>query len=204
MIIDRPHQDRPHDDVPHGWATDIVSPDGASLTLIDVVMDLADRIGLQLTLRNDAVAISQAAQGDLNDLTTTERTTLVAALNEMVVALVALRGTVTANTAALARRATSDQIVTAIASLRTEIRNGALADSDSFFDIAEQIDALDIGATQALMAQLVRYEPQSLAPEARTRARLNMGAASAEELTAVDAKIGAGDPMGAFNAYFAA
>ena len=151
-----------------------------------------------MTLEARLVALAQAvggdvkalrlSQGDLTALTTTNKTSLVAAINELL-ALVGEGGSAGIDDTAQAGGAVTwsvDKITSAITAarnaLKDELVGGAGAALDTLAELAAALgDNPNFATTIATeVANRVRYDaPQTLTLEQQVQARANIGAASA-------------------------
>ena len=151
-----------------------------------------------MTLEARLVALAQAvggdvkalrlSQGDLTALTTTNKTSLVAAINELL-ALVGEGGGAGIDATAQAGGAVTwsvDKITSAITAarnaLKDELVGGAGAALDTLAELAAALgDNPNFATTIATeVANRVRYDaPQTLTLEQQVQARANIGAASA-------------------------
>ena len=151
-----------------------------------------------MTLEARLVALAQAvggdvkalrlSQGDLTALTTTNKTSLVAAINELL-ALVGEGGGAGIDDTAQAGGAVTwsvDKITSAITAarnaLKDELVGGAGAALDTLAELAAALgDNPNFATTIATeVANRVRYDaPQTLTLEQQVQARANIGAASA-------------------------
>ena len=137
-------------------------------------------------------------QGDLSALTTTQKASLVVALNELKSTIDSVSGSVgaTINDGAVNTSQTwsSSKISTSISEAVSALVEGA---PDTLNTLKELADALEsnqdaIEALQALAAGHVRYDAaQTISAEQQQQARTNIGAVGTAELTAVDTKVGA-------------
>ena len=154
-----------------------------------------------MTLEARLVALSQAigsdikalrlAQGDLTALTTTNKTSLVAAINELL-ALVGEGGGAGIDDTAQAGGAVTwsvDKITSAITAarnaLKDELVGGAGAALDTLAELAAALgDNPNFATTIATeVANRVRYDaPQTLTLEQKATARTNIDAASATDV----------------------
>ena len=142
-------------------------------------------------------------QGTLSSLSTTAKSNLVAAINEIF--------TITSNAQAAAgaqildtagdgvtdktwsANKIYDELTAAIAALRTELTNGAAAALDTFAELAAALNNDPSFATNVAtsLANRVRYDAaQTLTAPQQAQARSNIGAASAADLTALTTAVG--------------
>ena len=147
-------------------------------------MSLATRIG-SLVIRvaqefNDV----RAKAGNLANLTTTDKSNLVAAINE-------LKAAVSASTviddaqAALTSTYSSSKIVSLLDALKSEILGGADAAYDTLLEIQQVLQSGTSGLEALLAAinQRVRFDAaQSLTVAEQSQARSNIGAVASSDL----------------------
>lgn len=136
--------------------------------------------------------------GDLSKLTTTQKASLVVALNELKAGLTAVEGQLGAqiddSSTATDKTWSSTKINTQISAAVSGLINGAPETLDTLKELADALETNKdaIEALQALAAGHVKYDSaQSLTSEQQAQARTNISAAGSAELSAVDAKIGA-------------
>lgn len=154
----------------------------ATKTSSEQVAALAQTIGTD-------IAQLLAAIGDLSALTTTEKASLVVALNELKASLNAIDLTKIIDDAKTATNLTwsSTQISKAISEAVTALVNGAPEAMDTLKELADVIasnkDAIE--ALQTIAAGHVKYDAaQTLTTEQKTQARVNIDAASTTEVAA--------------------
>jgi hypothetical protein len=144
----------------------------------------------------------RALLGNLGDLTTTVKSTLVGAINELASEITSGGAVIDDAAPALDKTYSSTKIETdlgdAISDLRDELRAGAGAALDTFAEVAAQL-ATDEGATAALTTAVgnrVRFDAaQALSSPQKAQAIANIGAISATDV---------GDPATDFVAIFEA
>lgn len=144
----------------------------------------------------------KTADGDLTALSTTAKSNLVAAINEVyAMAQSAAGGGVAINDAAGDGVTTQtwsadkigDSILASINSLRTELTNGASAALDTFGEIATQLaaDETAAAALSTAVSNRVRYDAaQTLTGTQQTQARSNIAAADAAALSTLTTNVG--------------
>lgn len=136
-----------------------------------------------------------ANQGSLAALNTAEKTSLVAALNEIHAAITNAAGINDAATGATTTWS-SQKISTAISSAINALLDGAPTALDTLNEIAAAInDDANFAATLAAeVSKRVRYDAaQTLSPEQQAQARSNIGAAAANELSSLVSGLGSYD-----------
>lgn len=154
------------------------------------------------TAVGDDIKIARVARGDLTALSTTAKGNLVAAINEVLtVANSAAGGGVAINDAAGDGATTVtwsankiyDELVAAIAALRTELTAGAGAALDTFAELAAAInnDASFASTIATSLSNRVRVDAvQTFTGVEQTQGRDNIGAASAASVTAITTALG--------------
>ena len=129
-----------------------------------------------------------AKAGNLASLTTTDKTSLVAAINELKAAVVSSTAIDDAQVSA-ATTYSSTKIVTLLDALKTEILGGADAAYDTLVEIQQLLQSGTNGL-DALLAAVnlrVRFDAaQTLTVPEQTQARANIGAASAAAIGDTD------------------
>ena len=130
----------------------------------------------------------RAKAGNLANLTTTDKSNLVAAINE-------LKAAVSASTviddaqAALTSTYSSSKIVSLLDALKSEILGGADAAYDTLLEIQQVLQSGTSGLEALLAAinQRVRFDAaQSLTAAEQLQARSNMGAVASSEVGNTD------------------
>lgn len=165
------------------------------MTIEARIISLAQDIG------TDVKALT-AAQGSLPALTTTAKTSLVAAINELVV-LVGSAGAAINDTAGDGSTAvtwSADKIFDSIEAAKTSVKNdltgGAAAALDTLNELAAALgnDANFAATIAADVANRVRYDAaQTLTAPQQTQARSNIGAAAASDVSTLLTGLGAYD-----------
>lgn len=162
-----------------------------------------------MSLEAKIVALAQAigadiksarlATGNLTSLNTTNKTSLVAAINELMT-LIGSAGAVIDDGAGNGNTAVTwsadkifDSIETAKAAIKNELVNGAGAALDTLNELAAALgnDPNFANTIATAMASRVRFdEAQTLTGTQQGTARANIGAASATALTALTTAVG--------------
>ena len=130
-----------------------------------------------------------AKVGNTANLSTTDKTSLVAALNELkanVIALPAPSSVIDDAAASTSKTYSSTKITSLINTAVANLINGAGSDSDTLKELADKIVALaqtDNGLVSVALAQ-------AFTDAQKTQARSNIGAASAADLVALAANVG--------------
>ena len=144
---------------------------------------------LASTIGTDARQII-ANIGDLSALTTTQKTSLVLALNELKAALNDIDLTAIIDDSQTVANLTwsSSQISSAISTAVNNLINGAPETLDTLKEVADAIDANQdaIAALQSIASGHVKYDgAQTLTTDQQTQARTNIDAVSTAQLNAV-------------------
>ena len=128
----------------------------------------------------------RATTGDKTTLTTTDKTSLVAAINELKAALAGAAGILdTAAAGDTTHTWSADKIVTQLAAVKSEILNGAPAAYDTLLELQQalQNDQTGIAALTAAIDKRVRFDAaQTLTVPEQTQARDNIGAVAATDI----------------------
>lgn len=134
--------------------------------------------------------------GDLSQLTTDQKSSLVVALNELKANLQDIAGSVgaTINDSEINATQTwsSQKIDSAITAAINALVNGAPTTLDTLQELASAIETNQdaISALQTIAAGHVKYtEAQSLTTEQQAQARTNIGAAAASDLTTLQGTV---------------
>lgn len=160
----------------------------------------------------DLVLAIREAQGQRGSLTTTDKDSLVDAINEVVASLASLRQIVENKTEIDDSVATATNVWSALktttkisescAAVKNEILNGAGAAYDTLSELATLITTNQsaIQSLQTIAAGHVKFDAaQSLTASQKTQARSNIGAASTDEVA--DAKKAGTDAAAALEAF---
>ncbi len=128
----------------------------------------------------------RATAGDKTALTTTDKTSLVAAINELKAALAGAAGILdTAAAGDTTHTWSADKIVTQLAAVKSEILNGAPSAYDTLLEIANQL-ATDDGAISGLLTavgnRVAFDQAQTLTSPQKAQALANIGAISASDV----------------------
>lgn len=128
----------------------------------------------------------RATTGDKTALTTTDKTSLVAAVNELKAALAGAAGILdTAAAGDTTHTWSADKIVTQLAAVKSEILDGAPAAYDTLLEIANQL-ATDDGAISGLLTavgnRVAFDQAQTLTAPQKAQAIANIGAISAADV----------------------
>lgn len=128
----------------------------------------------------------RATTGDKTNLTTTDKTSLVAAINELKLA-VASAGAIldSAGAGDTSHTWSADKIVTQLAAVKSEILNGAPAAYDTLLEISNKLSS-DDGVTSGLLTavgnRVAFDQAQTLTVPQKAQALANIGAASATDM----------------------
>lgn len=128
----------------------------------------------------------RATTGDKTTLTTTDKTSLVAAINELKSSLSVAAGILdSAGAGDTTHTWSADKIVTQLAAVKSEILNGAPAAYDTLLEIANKLSS-DDGVTSGLLTAVgnrVAFDQvQTLTAPQKAQALANIGAASATDM----------------------
>lgn len=128
----------------------------------------------------------RATTGDKTALTTTDKTSLVAAINELKAALSGAVGILdTASAGDTSHTWSADKIVAQLAAVKSEILDGAPAAYDTLLEIANQLST-DGGAISGLLTAVgnrVAFDQvQTLTAPQKAQALANIGAISASDV----------------------
>lgn len=128
----------------------------------------------------------RSVTGDKTALTTTDKTTLVAAINELKAALSGAVGILdSAGAGDVTHTWSADKIVTKLAEVKSEILDGAPAAYDTLLEIANQL-ATDDGAISGLLtavgSRVAFDQAQTLTAPQKAQALANIGAISAADV----------------------
>ena len=130
----------------------------------------------------------RAKAGNLANLTTTDKSNLVAAINELKAAVVSSSAIDDGNIAASSTYSSS-KIVTLLDALKTEILGGADAAYDTLLEIQQllQNGASGLDALLAAVNNRVRFDDaQTLTAPEQAQARSNIGAVAASDVGNTD------------------
>lgn len=128
-----------------------------------------------------------ARQGNLANLTTTEKTSIVGALNEL---KTLIGGTINDNQTGTASTYSAAKINQLISQAKSDIIGGAGAAFDTLKEIADLLSGEDnaISALNAAIANRLRVDAaQSLTEPQKTQARTNIGAVGTSDIGDVNA-----------------
>lgn len=128
----------------------------------------------------------RSVTGDKASLTTTDKTSLVAAINELKSAMASAAGILdTAGAGDTTHTWSADKIVTQLAAVKSEILNGAPAAYDTLLEIANQLTS-DGGAISGLLTavgnRVAFDQAQTLTAPQKAQAISNIGAISAADV----------------------
>lgn len=165
-------------------------------------MSLETRIvALAQAMGGDVKALT-TAQGALSSLSTTAKTSLVAAINELVTLIGAAGAQIDdlAGNGSLAVTWSADKIFDSIEAAKTAVKNdlvgGAAAALDTLNELATALNNDPSFATTIAgeIANRVRFDAvQTLTAGQKTQARDNIGAAAASDVTALQTGLGTYD-----------
>ena len=151
------------------------------MSLTSKITQLAEQTGKILKIHKGNI-------GDLTQLSTTEKSSLVLALNELkgLISAINIKDIINDTTASNNKTYSSVKIDQLIAKAIFELRDGVDESSDTFRELAEQITALvqaDNGLISAVKAQTFTDEQKAIA-------RANIGASSEADLNAFKTEVG--------------
>ncbi|HIU85213.1 MAG TPA: hypothetical protein IAC66_07610 [Candidatus Aphodousia gallistercoris] len=160
-------------------------------TLNQQIQNLAQQIGLDIKTIN-------SAQGDLSSLTTTQKASLVLAINELKSALSQVAESVIDDSQTLSTKTwSSNKIVSEITSKCAEVKSALLGGAGDAYDTLKELADLItenkelIDSLQELAGAHVRYDAaQELSPEQQGQARANIDAASDTEYQQTKSAVG--------------
>ena len=148
------------------------------------ITNLATRVG------TECKAI-RAAMGDKASLSTTNKTSLVAAINELVSAIASATSILDSATAGdTSHTWSADKIITEINAAKSAIINGAPAAYDTLIEIATQLssDQTALGNLLTAVGNRVAFDQaQTLTAPQKAQAIANIGAVSATDVGNVSA-----------------
>lgn len=149
-------------------------------------------MSLQTQIQNLAVRVAteckaiRAVIGDKASLTTADKSSLVAAVNELKSAIAAAAGILdTATTGDTAHTWSANKIIAEISAARAAILNGAPAAYDTLLEISNALaaDDSDIAGLLAAVGNRVRFDAaQTLDATQKAQAIANIGAVSAADV----------------------
>ncbi len=160
------------------------------MSLKSVIDLFAGTVGADIKTLRAADAVLTASRGDMATLSTTHKSTLVGALNEL---KTAVDDTIT-----------EAEVSTLIGNAIDGLINGAPGTYDTLKEIADYIAADQTAATAIMesLAKCVRVDvAQNFTEGEKTQGRANIGAASATNLTTLEAGVGDyanADPRGVY------
>ena len=160
-------------------------------TLNQQIQNLAQQIGLDIKTIN-------SAQGDLSSLKTTQKASLVLAINELKSALSQVAESVIDDSQTLSTKTwSSNKIVSEITSKCAEVKSALLGGAGDAYDTLKELADLItenkelIDSLQELAGAHVRYDAaQELSPEQQGQARANIDAASDTEYQQTKSAVG--------------
>lgn len=156
---------------------------------------LATRIGTECKTLHDKIGVT-------GNLTTTEKTSLVSAINELKAAFdsIDVGSIIDDNEASGTKTYSSTKIMSEITAAAQAVKNDLLGGAGDAVDTLKELADLIaenkslIDAINAVAAKSVRVDqPQSFTDEEKIQGRDNIGAASAAELTALGTRVGANE-----------
>lgn len=166
------------------------------MSLQSQITNLATRVGTECkAIRAAALAVT----GDKTALTTTNKASLVAAINELVSTIASATSILdTATSGDTSHTWSADKIITEINAAKTAIINGAPAAYDTLIEIATQLssDQTALGNLLTAVGNRVAFDQvQTLTAPQKAQAIANIGAVSAADVGDVNS-----DFVATFNA----
>lgn len=160
-------------------------------TLNQQIQNLATQVGTD-------VKTLIANQGNLSALTTTQKASLVLAINELNAALAQIDKNLIDDAQTIATKTwSSNKIVSEITAKCNEVKSALLGGAGDAYDTLKELaDLIEdnkelIESLQALAGAHIRYDAaQELSPEQKTQARSNIGAADDTEYQATKTAVG--------------
>lgn len=163
------------------------------MSLSTNIVDLATRVGSECKSIRTLVNGNAA---DLSALTTTAKSSLVAAVNELKAAIAGASGiddgTISSSTSWSSTK-TADEINSRLQTAVNGLVNGAPTALDTLKELADALaaDDSDIAALVTALDNRVRFDAaQTLTAPQATQARSNIGAAAASDVTALTTAVG--------------
>lgn len=149
------------------------------MSLQTQITNLATRVGTECKS-------IRAAMGDKTSLTTTDKTTLVAAINELVTTIASASSILdTATTGDTTHTWSANKIVAEITAAKNAILNGAPAAFDTLLEISDRLATDQTGLSNLLTAvgNRVAFDAvQTLTAPQKAQAIANIGAISAADV----------------------
>lgn len=154
-------------------------------------MSLVTQISSALTAICTEIKADRALRGDLADLTTATKSTVVGALNEIKASIGAAGAQINDGVAGTSTVYSSQKTIDLIAAVKSEILNGAPEALDTLAELAAALgnDPSAITALTTAVGNRVRFDAaQVLTSGQKTQAQTNIDAASATDVgdTATD------------------
>lgn len=167
-----------------------VTPD-----LVNRLVGILGTLGIDVKALRDADAVLQQKQGDLTTLTTTEKSNLVAAINEVksTVGAIDLTALIDDENVATDTVFSSQETLARISAALDDLINGAPGTRDTLKEISDAIDGNSdvITTINTALQSAVRFDiAQNKTEVEKAQARANVGAASEADLTQLAANVG--------------
>lgn len=164
-------------------------------TLEQRVDALAAQLGTDIATVNSLIAALDAADGDLSTLSTTAKNNLVAALNELKSDIdnVDVSSVIDDVNGGAAKTWSADKINSQITNAIDGLVGGAGDAYNTLKELATELQSNDSAIATLLAAQSNRLavdQAQNFTESAKQQGRDNLGAASASDLTTLDAAVG--------------
>jgi ribosomal protein RSM22 (predicted rRNA methylase) len=175
--------------------------------VIQLIDDLAAAVGGDVNALNTAITAIEDRRGDLSQLTTAQKSSIVAALNELKATVDGIDVSAAIDDATTDNAGTwsSNKISTEIQAAIVDLKDNAPAAFDTLKEISVELASNSSLRDSILAAQAkrVRFDAaQSLSAPEKNQARANIGAAATEEVAGVSAKLGnvaSANPVGTYN-----
>lgn len=151
-------------------------------------MSLATQVSALATTIGNAIQADRAARGDLTSLTTTDKSSIVNAINEAVASISGAGATINDAATATSSVWSSDKTNTEIGAAVAALVNAAPGALDDLNELAAAIgDDANFAATiSAELGNRLRYDAtQTLSGPQQVQAQANMGATSSTDIGSV-------------------
>lgn len=163
--------------------------------VIQLIDNLAAAVGGDVSAINAAITAIDAKRGDLTALTTAQKSSIVAALNELKATVDGIDVAAAIDDAALSAGGTwsSHKISSEIQAAIGDLKDNAPAAFDTLKEIAQELDANQSLRDSILAAQAkrVRFDAaQTLSDGEKGQARSNIGAAAADAVASLSTSLG--------------
>ncbi len=175
--------------------------------VVQLIDDLAAAVGGDVNALNTAIDAIEAKRGDLTQLTTAQKSSIVAALNELKTTVDGIDVSAAINDATTDAGGTwsSNKISSEIQTAIVDLKDNAPAAFDTLKEISVELASNTSLRDSILAAQAkrVRFDAaQTLTTPEKKQARANIGAADADQVAGVSAAVGnvaSANPVGTYN-----